>query len=397
MASVVIYRISTAIFAIAALLAVPLLLTSVAVAQDDEDPSVRGVLFFSPTCGHCEYVINTVLPPLFAEHGGPAKLYYDETLQGSGVPFYLIDNGTLQFLLVDVSVEAGSLLFLEATDRFDIESDGVPRMIINDEVFIGSVDIPDALPGLIADGLGSAGIDWPSFAGLEGAVASIEGPAATTTTSEDDSRTTTTLATTTTVDGGVLPLGSGDSVADRFGRDPVGNTLSAIVLIGMVASLVGVVVVWRRPKSGRRPGAAIPVMAMLGTAVAAYLAYVETSGVEAVCGPVGDCNTVQQSDYAELFGLIPVGVLGLMGYVVVLGAWLMARTDHQPLSDVARIVLFAGTVGGVALSAYLTFLEPFVIGATCAWCLTSAIVITVLMWLAAGPATDSWSELRTPS
>jgi uncharacterized membrane protein len=138
----------------------------------------------------------------------------------------------------------------------------------------------------------------------------------------------------------------------------------------------------------------VPVIAVLGIVVAAYLTYVETADAEAVCGPVGDCNTVQQSEYAELFGVIPIGLLGLVGYAVVLVAWLVARAEHDPVSDWARVALLAGTVAGVGFSIYLTFLEPFVIGATCAWCLTSAVVITVLMWLAAGPGIDALRRLR---
>ena len=378
--------------AVAAALVALLLPAPFAKAQDNQDPSVRAVLFFSPTCGHCEYVINTVLPPLYLENGGSAEFYYDDSLESTGVPFYLLDNGTLQILLVDVSVEAGSNLFLEANDHYSIDSNGVPRLIINDQIYIGSADIPDVLPGIISDGLAGDGIDWPSLAGVEEAVATIPVPATTTIPGEDSGEVSTTTAGETP-----LPIQADDSPADRFGRDPLGNTLSVVVLIGMLASLVGVAVLWRRPKSGRRPGWAIPTLAAMGTAVAAYLGYVETTGVEAVCGPVGDCNTVQQSEYAELFGLIPIGVLGLVGYLLVVGAWLVARTDHNPLSDMARIALFAGTLGGVAFSAYLTFLEPFVIGATCAWCLTSAVLITVLMWLAVGPATDSWLKLRTRS
>jgi uncharacterized membrane protein len=41
---------------------------------------------------------------------------------------------------------------------------------------------------------------------------------------------------------------------------------------------------------------------------------------------------------------------------------------------------------GTLFSIYLTFLEPFVIGATCIWCITSAIVITLLLWTTTGPA-----------
>ena len=375
-----------------------LMLLAPPVAAQDEDPAVRGVLFFSPTCGHCEYVINDVLPPLYEQHGGPWQVYFDAAREETGIPYYLLDNGTLQFLLVDVSVQEGGLLFVAATDEFDIESNGVPRMIVADQVFIGSGDIPESLPGLIADGLAGDGIDWPPLPGVEDALASIPPPEpATSTTVSGDTTTTTagsdTTTTTTTAAGGVLPTGD-DSIADRFGRDPIGNTLAVIVLVGMLASLAGVAVLWRRRESGRRPGIAVPIIAAIGIAVAAYLSYVETSGSDAVCGPVGDCNTVQQSEYAELFGVLPVGVLGLFGYIVVIGAWFAARTEHNPISDVARVLLFAGAVGGVALSAYLTFLEPFVIGATCAWCLTSAVLITALMWLAVGPATDSWGKLR---
>lgn len=384
--------------ALAVALVALLLLTPAAGAQQEADPSVRGVLFFSPTCSHCEYVIQNILPPLFAENGGQWEVYYDIALEDVGPPFYLLDNGTLQFLLVDVSVEEGSLLFADATDLYDIDNSGVPRMIVADKVYIGSADIPDALPGLIADGLAGDGIEWPSLPGVEEAVIATTAPLGATTTTIPDNDT---AATTAPAGGGVLPAGDNDSIADRFGRDPLGNSFAVVVLIGMLASLVGVAMLWGRSQekdateSPRRLSVAVPIVAIVGIGVAAYLSYVETSGAEAVCGPVGDCNAVQQSEYAELFGLIPIGVLGLIGYVVVVGAWLVARTDHNPVSDLARIALFAGTVGGVVLSVYLTFLEPFVIGATCAWCLSSAAIITLLMWLAVGPAADSWFKLRS--
>ena len=48
---------------------------------------------------------------------------------------------------------------------------------------------------------------------------------------------------------------------------------------------------------------------------------------------------------------------------------------------------------GVLFSVYLTFLEPFVIGATCAWCLTSAILMTALFWLSLAPARAALSYL----
>jgi len=47
----------------------------------------------------------------------------------------------------------------------------------------------------------------------------------------------------------------------------------------------------------------------------------------------------------------------------------------------ATILLVWGMVWiGTLFSIYLTFLEPFVIGASCIWCLTSAVIMTLLLW-----------------
>jgi uncharacterized membrane protein len=126
------------------------------------------------------------------------------------------------------------------------------------------------------------------------------------------------------------------------------------------------------------------------------LAYVETAHVDAVCGPLGDCNTVQQSEYARLFGILPIGLLGLLGYVAILISWLVGHYAKEHLARLAVISLFTMTVFGTLFSIYLTFLEPFVIGATCAWCLTSAIIMTMLMLLTVRPAKATLSGLAQP-
>jgi uncharacterized membrane protein len=45
-------------------------------------------------------------------------------------------------------------------------------------------------------------------------------------------------------------------------------------------------------------------------------------------------------------------------------------------------------------SIYLTFLEPFVIAATCMWCLASALCIVGLLWLTAAPGWAAVDRLR---
>jgi uncharacterized membrane protein len=170
-----------------------------------------------------------------------------------------------------------------------------------------------------------------------------------------------------------------------------------IVLIGMLASAAWGVSRFQRPGAARRRTRAtwwIPALSLLGTAVAGYLAYVEAFELTAVCGPVGDCNTVQQSEYARLFGILPIGVMGLGGYAAILAAWLAARYSTQRTADLGAAALLVMTAFGTLFSIYLTFLEPFVIGATCAWCLTSSVVMTVLMLLCVAPGSRAIAALR---
>ena len=52
------------------------------------------------------------------------------------------------------------------------------------------------------------------------------------------------------------------------------------------------------------------------------------------------------------------------------------------------------TVFGVLFSIYLTYLEPFVIGAVCAWCLTSAVVMTLLLLVSVETAVPHLAKVR---
>ncbi len=145
------------------------------------------------------------------------------------------------------------------------------------------------------------------------------------------------------------------------------------------------------PRVDALPGWLIAVVTLAGLAAAVYLAFVETSDAQAFCGAVGDCNTVQASRYARLFGVLPIGVMGVVGYGLILAAWLVSTLADGTLADLADAALLVMALGGAVFSAYLTFLEPFVIGATCVWCLTSALVMLLLLWLA---APRGWGAVR---
>jgi uncharacterized membrane protein len=180
-----------------------------------------------------------------------------------------------------------------------------------------------------------------------------------------------------------------------------GFALAIAILIGMIVALVFVGMLWTRTWRGDFSAASAPtpaawmdaVMLMLvvvGLGVAGYLTYVETQAVAAVCGPVGDCNAVQTSAYAKLFGILPVGLFGMLGYVAILAAWLWGRFRSDRLADYAPLAVHGMAVFGVLFSLYLTYLEPFVIKAVCIWCLTSAVVMTLVMLLSTLPAIGSF-------
>ena len=134
---------------------------------------------------------------------------------------------------------------------------------------------------------------------------------------------------------------------------------------------------------------AIPVLAVIGLGVAFYLTFVETQNVKAVCGPVGDCNSVQTSPYARLFGVIPVGLLGIAGYVGVLVVWFLGRAGESKIGAVARLALVGMALVGVLFSIYLTYVELYIIHAVCIWCLSSAVIMAVLLAISVGPALQS--------
>lgn len=378
---------------------------------------VRAVLFFAPTCPHCHEVISGSLPAIFEAYGGPARVLVNPARTAAGRFAYLLTNARLEVLLIDASVAAGYALYENATAAFAIPTTrtGVPRLIIGDSVLVGSAEIPARLPGLIDRALAAGGLAWPAVPALETALATIPSakPAPTPVDPERAVSTTEPQRTeaprappreqepaTAGRDGpvppaaaaarettlAVIPSASTDrSLRSEFGRDPVGFGLAVIVLAITGASLVAVPIVWRRGLRAVVPGRLFPVLGLLGLVVAIYLAYVEVTGANAVCGPVGDCGAVHASPYARVFGVIPVGVLGVAGYVLLLGLWAAARRDRSGTAGLPARALVGVSYLATAFSAYLTALEPFVIGATCLWCLGSAVIVTALLWLAAAP------------
>jgi uncharacterized membrane protein len=71
-----------------------------------------------------------------------------------------------------------------------------------------------------------------------------------------------------------------------------GFTLAIVIMIGMGIALLYSLIAFAIGKTFPLPKWGdwlIPVLILIGVGVAAYLSYVETQSVAALCGPVGDC------------------------------------------------------------------------------------------------------------
>ncbi len=366
-----------------------------------QSPVINAVFFYSPSCPYCHKVIQEDLPPLLEKYGSQ-----------------------LNIIGVNVSIQEGQELYQSAVKRFNIPEDklGVPCLIVGETILVGRFEIPEQFPGIIETGLAQGGISLPDVPGLKEALA--RNPEASQGNTADTSNADNTVSSSSSSNvesnsQGEQNAPSGEqseisgagellqedfaaeqrTMIERFRSDLTGNLVSVIVLLGMIGTVFAVGASYTKTElsfPGSWPGWVVPLLVVIGLGVSVYLSYVEVTHTDAICGPVGNCNAVQQSPYARLFGLIPVGVLGIFGYLLIGITWLLHELGPENWRGILALLLWGLTLGGVLFSIYLTFLEPFVIGATCAWCITSAIVITLLFLATSKDAKIAWSQISNP-
>lgn len=364
------------------------LLSLVAIPMDAQSPAiVYGIFFYLPSCPHCHEVMENHWPSIQAQ-------FADQ----------------LQVLFVDVSTTAGANLMRTAREALQISENGVPMLILGTEVLVGAVEIPQRAPTLIRMGLERGGIAHPAVPGISGYFAAPQQIAVTSEPAFDIANLLALIVlvglvgvmAAAVVTGWRCVIYGDKRLLNRFASKwglwalRIGTALglllalllavgaadeSGIRLIGagiLLLMLLLLGLTWMTQTLRGLARSFVPLVILIGLIVASYLAYVELTLSDASCGAFGDCNTVQQSPYARIFG-IPVGILGVVGYLVMFMTVIADQVKHAPVTNV--LLLLFGLVG-VAFSIYLTFLEPFVIGATCLWCLTSAVCMALILWAA---------------
>ena len=119
------------------------------------------------------------------------------------------------------------------------------------------------------------------------------------------------------------------------------------------------------------------VLVAVGFADTIYLAVKAVTGGPVVCNVVEGCGIVLESKWATIGG-IPTAFYGL-GFYGLLAVFAVAYTiwrDHQLLLLMALVSSI-----GVIVSAFFVYLQLFVIGAICAYCMLSAVITTAIFGL----------------
>lgn len=119
----------------------------------------------------------------------------------------------------------------------------------------------------------------------------------------------------------------------------------------------------------------VAALALAGIFVALYLTLYKLGLIGELSCSIGSCETVNSTPWAVFLGA-PVAAWGVGFYVVTFAVAMAGTQGRYAESPQVGLVLVLLSAVGVAFSAWLTYLELFVIHAICQWCVVSAVIVT---------------------
>ncbi len=133
----------------------------------------------------------------------------------------------------------------------------------------------------------------------------------------------------------------------------------------------------------------VAALALAGIFISLYLTLYKLGMIGELSCSIGSCETVNTSKWSRFLGL-PVAAWGLLFYLDVFAVALVGTMPKLESEPVISLVLVAETAVGVLFSGWLTYLELGVIHAICIWCVTSAVIVTLIF----GVSLADYRELR---
>ena len=120
-------------------------------------------------------------------------------------------------------------------------------------------------------------------------------------------------------------------------------------------------------------------LAIIGLLVSVYMTIYKITSNDSMCIGSKDCSVVNQSRYAEIYG-IPVAVFGILGYAAILAVLVLERNPGF-FKQNGTMLLFGLSLTGFLFTLYLIFLEIAIIKAYCPFCITSQVAMTFIFIL----------------
>lgn len=111
--------------------------------------------------------------------------------------------------------------------------------------------------------------------------------------------------------------------------------------------------------------------------VSCYLLWAHLTNHQVFCGNSISCDLVLKSHYSTIAG-IPVTFFGMLTYLILLIITLLRGHVGKYFDTNIRITTYGISLTGFLYSGYLSYIQMFVLNATCIWCLTSMILITFI-------------------
>lgn len=115
-------------------------------------------------------------------------------------------------------------------------------------------------------------------------------------------------------------------------------------------------------------------VALVGVADAVYLTVKHFTAAPVPCSLISGCETVLTSEYAEIGG-VPLAAFGAIAYFAAFSLGILAAFGNRMTWNLfgVQVVMMA------IFTTWLLYLQAFVIGAFCQFCLLSAITTFTML------------------
>jgi uncharacterized membrane protein len=120
-------------------------------------------------------------------------------------------------------------------------------------------------------------------------------------------------------------------------------------------------------------------LALIGIAVAFYVAHGNYTGEPLWCPIIDGCNAVVNSPYSRVFG-VPMSYFGFIYYLYMFAS--AARLAFEPFSSSLRFRAILYAAMGAISSMYFIYLQLRFIREMCSYCLIAAVTSVLLLFAA---------------